>query len=345
MSKIALGMICNDCRKITRTLTSVIRDVSMIDWEDIVYNYKCIGFRLLDTETLEIGDYSVDDVVGSSDSISGLYSFSEEDINHNSVWLTLYGCTERYLAENCIKDGKLSKLDNILPIVLHKTSSSSIVRRVNECELKFQFVCIVESNNTHNSIYVDIYKKDLELVLLGSVVYRTNKFINIEDSAFKLISKPLSDRNRNTIIYRHSDLRHLYSYVCDYSVVFNDLSVTLLPHTKRSDNLILPNTVKKVILSAGAYSISNRWNNFEIVIPPSVSSITLKSKKYFKTTHIVLYIAKNDKYVKLVQSIALQLDKSISKLLAIAGSSISDKAMNKIIDSIRDGYNIEIRVY
>lgn len=46
-----------------------------------------------------------------------------------------------------------------------------------------------------------------------------------------------------------------------------------------------------------------------------------------------------------MQSIALQLDKSISKLLAIAGSSISDKAMNKIIDSIRDGYNIEIRAY
>lgn len=345
MSKIALGMICNDCRKITSTLTSVIRDISMVYWNDIEYNYKCIGFRVLDTETLEIDDYSVDDVVGSSDSISGLYPFSEEDINNNSVWLTLYGCTERYLAENCIKDGKLSKLDNRLPIILHKTSSYSILHRVNECELKFRFVRIVESNNTHNGIYVDIYKKDLELVLLGSVVYRTNKFININDSAFKLISKPLSDRNRNAIVYRHSDLRHLYSYVCDYSVVFNDLSVTLLPHTKRSDNLILPNTVKKVILSAGAYSISNRWSNFEIIIPPSVSSITLKNKKYFKTTHIVLYIAKNDRYIKLVQSIALQLDKSISKLLAIAGSSISDKAMNKIIDSIRDGYNIEIRAY
>lgn len=219
------------------------------------------------------------------------------------------------------------------------------MRRVNECELKFWFVCIVDSNNTHNGIYVDIYKKDLELVLLGSVVYRTNKFINIEDIAFKLISKPLSDRNSNTIVYRHSDLRHLYRYVCDYSVVFNDLSITLLPHTKRSDNLILTNTVKKVILSAGAYSISNRWSNFEIVIPPSVSSITLKSKKYFKTTHIVLYIAKNDRYIKLVQSIALQLDKSIDKLLAIAGSSVSEKAMNKVIDSIRDEYNIEIRAY
>ena len=242
MSKIALGMICNDCRKITSTLTSVIKDISMIDWNDIEYNYKCIGFRVLDTETLEIDDYSVDDVASSSDSISGLYPFSEEDIKYNSVWLTLYGCTERYIAENCIKDGKLSKLDNRLPIVLHKTSSSSIVHRVNECELKFQFVCIVDSNNTHNGIYVDIYKKDLELVLLGSVVYR------------------------------HSDLRHLYRYVCDYSVVFNDLSITLLPHTKRSDNLILPNTVKKVILSAGAYSISNRWSNFEIIIPPSVIS-------------------------------------------------------------------------
>ena len=345
MSKIALGMICNDCRKITSTLTSVIRDISMVDWNDIEYNYKCIGFRVLDTETLEIDDYSVDDVASSSDSISGLYPFSEEDINYNSVWLTLYGCTERYLAENCIKDGKLSRLDNRLPIVLHKTSSSSIVHRVNECELKFRFVCIVESHNTHNGIYVDIYKKDLELVLLGSLVYRSNKFINIKDSAFKLICEPLSDRNRNTIVYRHSDLRHLYSYVCDYSVVFNDLSVTLLPHTKRSDNLILPNTVKKVILSAGAYSISNRWSNFEIVIPPSVSGVTLKNKKYFKTTNIVLYIAKNDKYIKLVQSIALQLDKSISQLLAIAGSRLSEKAMNKVIDSIRDGYNIEIRAY
>ena len=46
-----------------------------------------------------------------------------------------------------------------------------------------------------------------------------------------------------------------------------------------------------------------------------------------------------------MQSIALQLDKSISKLLAIAGSRISEKAMNKVIDSIRDEYNIEIRAY
>ena len=46
-----------------------------------------------------------------------------------------------------------------------------------------------------------------------------------------------------------------------------------------------------------------------------------------------------------MQSIALQLDKSISKLLAISGSSFSEKAMNKVIDSIRDEYNIEIRAY
>lgn len=168
MSKFILGMLCKSCHSITKTLTSVITDIGALGWDDIEYNYGCVGFRILDLDTLDISDYSVKDVVTLSDSILNVYPFSSKDIHSDEVRLTIYGCTEEYLANNHVKNGKFDSPTHKLPIIPYKTSGFGLTYTLIRNKPRCEFV-IVHDLTDSCCLYIDLIKKCVEIVLLDFI--------------------------------------------------------------------------------------------------------------------------------------------------------------------------------
>lgn len=104
------------------------------------------------------------------------------------------------------------------------------------------------------------------------------------------------------------------------------------------DNLILPNTIKKVIIDAGTHSKTRSEKICKIVIPPDVSEIKLSNKEYFKNVNLILYISNKNRCINLINNIFLQLN---GKSLLIFRS----KDINKLISNIKDKYTIEVVLY
>lgn len=336
MSKFALGMICKSYYSITEILTSRIVNLSAFDWDNIEYNYGCVGFRLLDLNTLEIADYSVREVASLSDSILNSCSFSLKDIHSDEVRLTIYGCTEEYLANNYIKNGKFDSPPHKLSIIPHKISSFGLTYADIKKKLRGEFVII---ENFHDSccLYIDLIKKCVEIVLLDNVVYRTNKSIDIKTRID--IYKGSLFSYKDILVYR-ADIGHLYNYIGGnkYSACFGTTAVVDLFEFIADDNLILPSTIKKVIIDSGDHSKTRSEKICKIVIPPNVSEIELSNKEYFKNVNLILYISDKNSCVDLINNIFLQLN---GKSLLI----FRTKDINKLISNIKDKYNIEIVLY
>lgn len=345
MGKMALGMICKSCYSITETLTSRLINISAIDWDDIEYNYGCVGFRLLDLDILEIRDYSIREVISLGEPILGLcLSDIKNNIQFDEIRLTIYGCTEEYLANNHIKNGKFDSPTNKLPIIPYKTSGIGFTHTAIRKKLRCEFVII---ENLHGSccLYIDLIKKCVEISLLDNVVYRTNKSIDIK-ARLDIFKGILSNYEYN-VIYK-ADIGHLYNYIGDnkYSACFGTTAVVNLFELTADDNLILPNTIKKVIIDAGVYSKIKSEKICKIVIPPNVSEIELSNKEYFKNVNLILYVPKKDKCIELINSIFLQLNgNSIFDLMKIASNKILNKDIGKIIDDIINKHNIKLELY
>ena len=58
MNKIAVGMIC-DSYSYSSGILKKIKSISQLYFDSVQYYYNCIGFRVVDLDTLEIEDYSV----------------------------------------------------------------------------------------------------------------------------------------------------------------------------------------------------------------------------------------------------------------------------------------------
>ena len=336
MSKFVLGMLCKSCHSITKTLTSVITDIGALGWDDIEYNYGCVGFRILDLNTLDISDYSIREVASLSDPVLNLYTFSSKDIQSDEIRLTIYGCTEEYLANNYVKDGKFDSPSYKLSIIPYKTSgiglTYTVIRKKPICE----FV-IVHDLTDSCCLYIDLIKKCVEIVLLDNVVYRTNKSIDIKSRLD--IFKGILFNYKYTVVYE-ADIGHLYNYIRDnkYSACFDTTAVVNLFNLTADDTLILPNTIKKVIIDSGSHSKTRSEKICKIVIPPNVSEIELSNKEYFKNINLILYIPNKNGCVDLINDIFLQLNgKSIL--------TFKSKDINKLISNIKDNYNIEIVLY
>lgn len=157
MSKFALGMICKSYYSITEILTSRIVNLSAFDWDDIGYSYGCVGFRLLDLNTLEITDYSIREVASLGDSILNFYPFNSKDIHSNEVRLTIYGCTEEYLANNYVKDGKFDSPSYKLSIIPYKTSGFGLTYTLIRNKPRCEFV-IVHDLTDSCCLYIDLIK-------------------------------------------------------------------------------------------------------------------------------------------------------------------------------------------
>jgi hypothetical protein len=336
MSKFVLGMLCKSCHSITKTLTSVITGIGALGWDDIEYNYGCVGFRILDLNTLDISDYSVKDVVTLNDSILNVYPFSSKDIHSDEVRLTIYGCTEEYLANNHVKNGKFDSPTHKLPIIPYKTSGLELTYTLIRNKPRCEFV-IVHDLTDSCCLYIDLIKKCVEIVLLDNVVYRTNKSIDIKSRLD--IFKGILFNYKYTAVYE-ADIGHLYNYIGDnkYSACFDTVAVVNLFELTADDNLILPNTIKKVIIDSGSHSKTRSEKICKIVIPPNVSEIELSNKEYFKNVNLILYIPNKNGCVNLINSIFLQLN---GKSILIFRS----KDINKLISDIEDKHNIEIVIY
>lgn len=336
MSKFALGMICKSYYSITKTLTSVITDIGAFDWDNIEYSYGCVGFRLLDLNTLEIVDYSIREVASLSESILNLYPFSSKDIHSNEVRLTIYGCTEEYLANNHVKNGKFDSPTYKLSIIPYKTSGFGLTHIAIRKVLNHKFA-IIEDLHGSCCLYIDLIKKCVEIVLLDNVVYRTNKSIAVK-VRIGIFKSSLLDY-RDTVVYK-ADIGHLYNYIGDnkYSACFDTTAVVNLFESTGDDNLILPSTIKKVIIDAGSHSKTMSEKVCKIVIPPNVSEIELSNKEYFKNVNLILYISNKNRCLELINSIFLQLN---GKSLLI----FRTKDIDKLISNIKDKYNIEIVLY
>jgi len=306
MSKFALGMICKSYYSITEILTSRIVNLSAFDWDDIGYSYGCVGFRLLDLNTLEITDYSIREVASLGDSILNFYPFNSKDIHSNEVRLTIYGCTEEYLANNYVKDGKFDSPSYKLSIIPYKTSCLGLTHIAIRKVLNHKFA-IIENLPGSCCLYIDLIKKCVEIVLLDNVVYSTNKSIDVK-ARIDIFKSSLIDY-KDTVVYK-ADIGHLYNYIGDnkYSACFDTVAVVNLFEFTSDDNLILPNTIKKVIIDSGDHSKTRSEKICKIVILPNVSEIELSNKEYFKNVNLILYISNKNGCIDLINNIFLQLN-------------------------------------
>ena len=336
MSKMALGMICKSYYSITETLTSRIANISAMDWDDIEYNYGCVGFRLIDLDTLVVADYSIREVLSLGEPVLGLcLSDIKNNIQFDEIRLTVYGCTEEYLANNHVKNGKFDSPTHKLPIIPYKT-----FRKKPRCE----FIII---ENLHGSccLYIDLIKKCVEIALLDNVVYRTNKSIDIKTRTD--VFKGILSNYKNTIVYK-ADIGHLYNCIGNnkYSACFGTTAVVNLFELTADDTLILPNTIKKVIIDSGSHSKTRSAKICRIVIPPNLSEIELSNKEYFKNVNLILYMPNKKGCADLINDIFLQLnDNSVFEIIKIASNKILNKDIGNVIDDIRNKHNIIVELY
>lgn len=350
MNKIAVGMICDSYEHKSHILKK-IKSISQLYFDSVQYYYNCIGFRVVDLDTLEIEDYSIKEAIGLAGEVKGINPFDERDLVNGKLPLCQFGYTERYMAENFIdSNGQwgISTGISALPVILSEKPSFSLISRYKKNkEINKHIVAIGDRANIA-MVYVDIIKKGIKIELHRNLVYSCG--------CFKRIRTYNSDLNYGSILVEDTEIFGLYDkFGCDAVVGFGDTLVVNLSRKGLLSDTIIPNTFKKVVLDGhdlSEYSF-NKGKSYNIVIPPSVYNLVIKNKSPYKALHgdkstlenIKLTFHIPSKRKDLIYEIYRQLSGDIidSSLKIIRGKFTEDgykDIMNFIVDECKVGIEL-----
>lgn len=279
MNKIAVGMICDSYSHST-SIFKKIKSISQLYFDSLQYYYNCIGFRVVDLDTLEIEDYSIKEALELAGFVRRIHPFDERDLVNGKLPLCQFGYTERYIAENFIdSNGDLDPSRGLksFPVILSERPSLSLVSRYKKNkEINSQLV-VISDRITLCMVYVDIIKKGIKVELHRNFVYSCG--------CYKRIRTYHSDLNYGSILVEDTELSNLYEkFGCDAVAGFGDKLVVNLDRKDLLSDTIIPNTFKKVILDGSDLSkySPNKGKSYSVVIPPSVDNIVIKNKSPYE---------------------------------------------------------------
>ena len=347
MNKIAVGMVCDSYSHSTSILKN-IRSISQLYFDSVQYYYNCIGFRVVDLDTLEIEDYSIKEALKLAGEVRGINPFDERDLVNWKLPLCRFGYTERFMAENFIDSNGQFDTPSIigdLPVILSKRPSLSLISRYKKNkEINKQIVAIDDRVNIC-IVYVDIIKKGIKIELHRNFVYSCGYF--------RRIATYNSDLNYGSILVEDTELSGLYDkFGCDAVAGFGDKLVVNLNRKGLISDTIIPNTFKKVILDGSNLSeySPNKGKSYSVVIPPSVDYIVIKNKSPYedKSTleNIKLTLHIPSKHKDLIYEIYRQLSNTIiASSIKIIRSRFAEDGYKDIINFILDECKVGVELY
>lgn len=356
MSRIAVGMICDSYSHSTSFLKK-IKSISQIYFDSVQYYYNCIGFRVVNLDTLEIEDYSIKEALELAGFVRGIHPFDERDLVNGKLPLCQFGYTERYIAENFIdSNGDLDPSRGLksFPVILSERPSLSLVSRYKKNKEINSQIVVISDRITLCTVYVDIIKKGIKIELHRNFVYSCGYF--------RRISTYNSDLNYGSILVEDAELSSLYDkFGCDAVAGFGDKLVVNLNRKGLLNDTIIPNTFKKVVLDGSNLSeySPNKGKSYSVVIPPSVNDIVIKNKSLYENVYgKVVYSDKStlenikltlhipSKRKDLIYEIYRQLsDNIIGSSLKIIRSKFTEDGYKDIVNFILDECKVEIELY
>ena len=347
MNKIAVGMIC-DSYSHNSGILKKIKSISQIYFDSVQYYYNCLGFRVVDLDTLEIEDYNIKEAIDLAGGVRGINPFDERDLVNGKLPLCRFGYTERYMAENFIdSNGEFGPPSVIceLPVILSERPSYSLISRYKKNkEINKQIVDIGDRVPICN-VYVDIIKKGIKIELHRNFVYSCG--------CFRRIRSYHSDLNYGVILVEDIELSGLYNkFGCNAVVGFGDSLVVNFNRQDLLSDTIIPNTFKKVVLDGSNLSeySPNKGKSYSVVIPPSVDYITIKNgspyevKSTLENIKLTLHISSKRK--DLIHEIYRQLsDTILDSSIKIIRSKLTEDGYKDIINYIADECKVGIELY
>ena len=347
MNKIAVGMIC-DSYSYNSSILKKIKSISQVNFDSVQYYYSCIGFRVVDLDTLEIEDYSIKEALELAGEVRGINPFDERDFVNGKLPLCIYGYTERFMVENLIdSNGNLdpSSVIGELPVIPSKRASYSLISRYKKNKEINKQIVDIGDRIPICKVYVDIIKKGIRIELHRNFVYSCG--------CFRRIRSYHSDLNYGVILVEDTELSGLYNkFGCNAVVGFGDSLVVNFNRQDLLSDMIIPNTFKKVVLDGSNLSeySANKGKSYSIVIPPSVDYITIKNGSPYedKSTleNIKLTLRIPSKHRDLIYEIYRQLsDNIIGSSLKIIRSRFTEDGYKDIINFISDECKVGIELY
>lgn len=351
MNKIAVGMICDSYSHSTSILKK-IKSINQLYFDSVQYYYNCIGFRVVDLDTLEIEDYSIKEALELAGGVRGINPFDERDIVNGKLPLCSFGYTERFMVENLIDSNgqwNISTGINDLPVILSERPSFSLLSRYKKNKEINQQIVAIGDRADICTVYVDIIKKGINIELHRNLVYSCG--------CFKRIRTYNSDLNYGSILVENTELFGLYDkFGCDAVVGFGDSLIVNLNRKGLLSDTIIPNTFKKVILDGSDLSeySANKGKSYNIVIPPSVYNLVIKNESPYKDLYgdkstlenIKLTFHIPSKRKDLVYEIYMQLsDTIIDSSLKVIRSKFTEDGYKDIMNFIVDECKVGIELY
>lgn len=356
MNKIAVGMIC-DSYSHSSSILKKIKSINQLYFDSVQYYYNCIGFRVVDLDTLEIEDYSVKEALELAGFVRGINPFDERDLVDGKLPLCQFGYTERFMAENFIdSNGQFDPPSVIgeLPVILSERPSLSLISRYKKNkEINKQIVDIGNRIPICN-VYVDIIKKGIKIELHRNFVYSCG--------CFRRIRSYHSDLNCGVILVEDIELSGLYNkFGCNAVVGFGDSLVVNFNRQDLLSDTIIQNTFKKVVLDGSNLSeySTNKGKSYSVVIPPSVNDIVIKNKSLYENVYgKVVYSDKSTlENIKLTLHIPNKRKDLIYKIygqlsgdiicsgLKIIRSRLAEDGYKDIVNFIIDECKVGIELY
>ena len=165
MNKIAVGMIC-DSYEHRSSILKKIKSINQLYFDSIQYYYNCVGFRVVDLDTLEIEDYSIKEALELAGEVRGIHPFDERDIVNGKLPLCQFGYTERFMAENFIdSNGQFGPPSVIgeLPVILSERPSLYLISRYKKNKEINKQIVDIGNRNQYVMFMWTLLKKELKL--------------------------------------------------------------------------------------------------------------------------------------------------------------------------------------
>lgn len=346
MNKIAVGMIC-DSYEHRSSILKKIKSINQLYFDSVQYYYNCIGFRVVDLDTLEIEDYSIKEALDLAGGIKGINPFDERDLVNGKLPLCKLGYTERFMVENLIdSNGEFSTPSIMceLPVIPSKRASFSLISRYKKNKEINKQIVIIGDNINVCLVYVDIIRKGIIVELHRNPVYSCGRL--------EMLSEYSSGFNYGSILVEDKELFGLYDkFGCDAVVGFGTTLVVNFNRKVLSSDTVIPNTFKKVILDGSNLSeySPNKGKSYSVVIPSSVNNIVIKNKSPYedKSTleNIKLTLHISSKRKDLIHEIYRQLsDTILDSSIKIIRSKLIEDGYKDIINYIADECKVGIEL-
>lgn len=316
MAKILLAMYCfriDDCFKVSGIYS---------DYLDT--KYKCNKFMILDSDTLDIFEYSFKDIVESSNSIIGLWVGEDEtgECGNFSNYFSEYGisyniASEELVAELLEAPNKLYKV----PIIYKGNVLDGSSR-------------IIELHSDDNKLLIEVD------VLTKSIKVSISRCIIIEEPKYHVIFD--SEDGVETFVPKDY-FNNIFDRLADSVYRFKDKLYVELGKLSSTEDIIVPDGYNTVYLNIKG--LTN--HNHSIVVPPSVEKILVGgalpevgNKYYLNNSRITLYLNKRNS-TKLLKN----LYSNLKRLSLLDNIICKFKDIDIIKTELECEYNLFIKSY